>query len=68
MTFLFLVLKVNFSHSENKKERRQSCVTKFTDEMGWDGTDGTDGEQKCPLKFFKLCGHLEIVYIYLYTK
>ena len=26
-------------------------------------TGGTDGNQKCPLKFFKLCGHLELVYI-----
>ena len=33
---------------------------------GWTGW--TDGNQKCPLKFFKLCGHLELVYIYLYTK
>ena len=30
--------------------------------------DGTDGHQKCPLNFFKLCGYLELVYIYLYTK
>ena len=28
----------------------------------------TDGNQKCPLIFFKLCGYLELVYIYLYTK
>ena len=30
--------------------------------------DGTDGDQKCPLNFFKLCGYLELVYIYLHTK
>ena len=30
--------------------------------------DGLDGHQKCPLKFFKLCEYLELVYIYLYTK
>ena len=27
-----------------------------------------DGDQKCPLNFFELCGYLELVYIYLYTK
>ena len=32
------------------------------------GRDGLDGPEKCPLKFFKLCGHLEHVYIYLCTK
>jgi|AACY02.8.fsa_nt_gi hypothetical protein len=30
--------------------------------------DGLDGPEKCPLNFFKLCGHLEFVYIHLYTK
>ena len=30
----------------------------------------TDGNQKCPLNFFILCGYLEhvYIYIYLYTK
>ena len=36
--------------------------------MGWmDGMDGTE-YQKCPLIFFILCEHLELIYIYLYTK
>ena len=30
--------------------------------------DGLDGPEKCPLNFFKLGRHLELVYIYLYTK
>ena len=33
------------------------------DGMGW---DGLDGPEKCPLNFFKLCGHLELIYIYIY--
>ena len=33
------------------------------DGMGSDGV-GWDGSQKCPLKFFILCGYLEHVYIY----
>ena len=32
----------------------------------FDGTGGTDGDQKCPLKFFILCGYIDKVYIYLY--
>ena len=35
---------------------------------GLDGWDGLDGDQKCPLKFFKLCEYLELVYIYFHTK
>ena len=39
------------------------------DGTGWTGwTGGTDGPEKCPLNFFKLCGYLELVYIYLHTK
>ena len=34
----------------------------------FDGTGWTDGDQKCPSNFFKLCGYLELAYIYLYTK
>ena len=30
--------------------------------------DGLGGPKKCPLNFFELCGHLELIYIYLYTK
>ena len=29
----------------------------------FDGTDGSDGPEKCPLNFFELCGYLEHVYI-----
>ena len=32
------------------------------DGMGWDGTE----YQKCPLKFFILCGFIDKVYTYLY--
>ena len=35
---------------------------------GWDGLDGLDGHEKCPLNFFILCGYIDKVYIYLYTK
>ena len=39
------------------------------DETGWtDGTDGWDGDQKCPLNFFMLSGYIDYVYFYLYTK
>ena len=39
-----------------------------TDGTGWtDGTAGT-GYQKCPLNFFILCGYIDYVYVYLYTK
>ena len=31
------------------------------------GTGGT-GYQKCPLIFFILCGYIDYVYVYLYTK
>ena len=35
----------------------------------WVGLVGrVDGPEKCPLNFFILCGYLEHVYIYLYTK
>ena len=35
----------------------------------FDGTGGrTDGDQKCPLNFFILCGYIDYVYVYLYTK
>ena len=34
------------------------------DGTGWTGGTGeTDGPEKCPLNFFKLCGYLELVYI-----
>ena len=33
-----------------------------------DGLDGLDGPEKCPLNFFILCGYIDYVYIYLYTK
>ena len=33
---------------------------------GW--TDGLDGDQKCPLNFFILCGYIDYIYVYLYTK
>ena len=29
-------------------------------------TDGLDGPEKCPLNFFRLCEHLELIYIYIY--
>ena len=32
----------------------------------FDGMDGLDGNQKCPLKFFILCGYIDKVYTYLY--
>ena len=35
---------------------------------GWDGWDGWDGDQKCPSIFFIICGYIDYVYIYLYTK
>ena len=25
-----------------------------------------DSDQKCPFIFFKLCGHLELIYLYIY--
>ena len=28
--------------------------------------DGTDGNQKCPLKFFILCRYIDKVYTYIY--
>ena len=38
----------------------------------FDGTDGRmdgwDGPEKCPLNFFILCGYIDYVYVYLYTK
>ena len=34
----------------------------------FDGTDGLDGPEKCPLNFFIICGYIDYVYIYLYTK
>ena len=33
-----------------------------------DGLDGLDGPEKCPLNFFILCGYIDYVYFYLYTK
>ena len=38
------------------------------DGTGRDGTDGTDGEQKCPLILFIFCVYIDKIYIYLYTK
>ena len=34
----------------------------------FDGTDGLDGPEKCPLIFFILCGYIDKVYTYLYTE
>ena len=34
----------------------------------FDWTGWTDGHQKCPLNFFILCGYIDKIYIYLYTK
>ena len=34
----------------------------------WDGMDGWDGHQKCPLKIFILCKNIEKVFTYIYTK
>ena len=36
----------------------------------WTGgrVDGLDGPEKCPLNFFILCGYIDYVYVYLYTK
>ena len=38
------------------------------DGTGRTGRTGRDGNQKCPLKFFILCGYIDYIYIYLYTK
>ena len=40
------------------------------DGTGWTGgrVDGLDGPEKCPLNFFILCGYIDYVYVYLYTK
>ena len=32
----------------------------------FDGTGGLDGDKKCPLIFFILCGYIDKVYTYLY--
>ena len=32
----------------------------------FDGLDGWDGDQKCPLKFFILCRYIDKVYTYIY--
>ena len=38
------------------------------DGMGWDGM-GRVRNQKCPLKFFILCGYIDYIYnIYIYSK
>ena len=34
---------------------------------GWTG-GRVDGPEKCPLNFFILCGYIDYVYVYLYTK
>ena len=31
-------------------------------------TDGWDGPEKCPLNFFILCGYIDYLYVYFYTK
>ena len=40
------------------------------DGTGWTGGMGgrVDGPEKCPLNFFILCGYIDYVYFYLYTK
>ena len=45
-----------------------SLTTSAKREFDGTGWTGGTGYQKCPLNFFELCGHLELVYIYLYTK
>ena len=45
-------------------EGRASAKREFD---GTDGTGWTDGNQKCPLKFFILCRYVDEVYTYLYT-
>ena len=35
---------------------------------GTDGWDRSDGPEKCPLKFFILCGYIDYVYSYLCTE
>ena len=42
-------------------------LSKTRPKAEFDGTGGgMDGDQKCPLNFFKLCRYLEIIYIYIY--
>ena len=45
-----------------------SCLMGRVGRDGWDGWDGSDGNEKCPLNFFILCGYIDYVYLYLYTK
>ena len=47
MTFLFLGLKVSFFTHDYKKN------------LNLMGRDEWDGNQKCPLKFFILCGYID---------
>ena len=42
--------------------------TDGTGGTGWTGWTGGKGYQTCPLNFFILCGYIDYVYVYLYTK
>ena len=39
--------------------------TKTRPKAEFDGTDGLDGGQKCPLIFFIFCGYIDKIYIYI---
>ena len=53
--------------SLTKEDEGRASAKREFDGMGrTDGTDGLDGDQKCPLIFFILCGYIDKVYTYLY--
>ena len=59
--------------SENPYGEARSAEFDGTGWTGWTGwTGGTggrvDGPEKCPLNFFILCGYIDYIYVYLYTK
>ena len=43
-------------------------ATKIPENVLFNGTGWTDSPEKCPLNFFIICGYIDYVYIYLYTK
>ena len=66
--FNFRLGTYNVPSGSSAKSLTKEAEGRASAKREFDGTDGTDGEQKCILKIFKLFGHIELVYVYLCRK
>ena len=65
-------MRAQFSKLGVLREGAKRPMRSQSKNWGWgkhlfDGVDGWDGDQKCPLNFFILCGNIEHIYIYIFV-